>query len=80
METKAVMHEGWIALAKEKPLYADRPVLLFSPRLHKSFEGHPITVSNPKYARFTATKEGWTHWADVPWPYPRVKRQPAKRR
>lgn len=86
METKAVMHDRWVALAREKPLYADRPVILFSPRPYKpSFEGdlmpeHNITVSNPQYARLAATTGGWTHWTDVPWPYPKTKRKPTKRR
>ena len=62
---------GWIPL-REKLHEGDESVLLFSPRLYldKYFPGHPVSVSNPDYARQNAIKSGHTHWCSIPYPMP----------
>lgn len=73
--------QEWVELAKVKPKYTERPVVLFSLDLNRRyFPGLPITVSSADYARTSALNTGYTHWTDVPWPYPaKTKRELAKR-
>jgi len=71
---------AWISLSDELPT-GTRAVLIYNPDLRgRSFPGHPVEVSNVLFARHNAIKAGYTHWARMPYPYPRVRKFVAKRK
>jgi len=65
------MNKEWILLSEKLP-EGDDWVLIFHPGLHTDteFPGLSVSASNPYYVRINAIKNGYTHWAKIPYPLP----------
>ena len=66
------MNEQWVKLSDRLP-EGKEWVLLFNEISHtqEDFPGLSVTTSNPVYVRNgNAFKNGYTHWARIPYPLP----------